>query len=585
MLILVRIVLLVMALALSAGAKAEKGQYRSKVLLSPVGEIDKGAGLSIKELEQQIDGIEQAYSKSSAGRHLARHYVAQGEYDKALEYYQTALAAQGLSDIANREMLREMAQVQLLKEDYKGAVQTLEQVLRSDLVPTIADYLLLAQAHHRLGNYVTVVAVLDQLEEKSLNLDAQQTHQALALYYSAGAYAQCETLLVRLLQLEPDNPENWHLLVSVYLQQNKKDKALDRLALAREKSVSFTEREILLLADLHAVNENPYGAAEVLSAALLAQEAEASGDNYRKLFEFWYQAREKTKAQQALIRAAQLSGDTQLYLYLAQLQMDQQNWQSMHKTMLAACKDQLQDKFVSRANLLLGVSQLKLDDTVGARRSFINATLIGGAGEQAGQWLNFMNAAPASKDELRRIVGVCYGTRDKRGSVASISNIAAEAATIEQPSSAVISIQTKTVPQMRLYYTESELPVQEVLKKLNSVAMRMNMSLVKARGTVDGQLQLIYTRHHSGEGDGRLQVALPVRGLPTTRGQYKSRTAQAFKCAYLGYRGEAAGLGAVWAGFVQSLEDQGYRFTGETRLVFSTGTGDGLDVEVQLGID
>ena len=78
----------------------------------------------------------------------------------------------------------------------------------------------------------------------------------------------------------------------------------------------------------------------------------ANGENYRKLFEFWFLARENIKAQQALEQAAKLTGDTQLYLYLAQLQMDQQAWQDMHQTVLAACADELQDQYVSRANLL-----------------------------------------------------------------------------------------------------------------------------------------------------------------------------------------------------------------------------------------
>ena len=105
------------------------------------------------------------------------------------------------------------------------------------------------------------------------------------------------------------------------MQQNKKRQALDQLALAWEKSVPFTERDILLLVDLQAANQNPYGAADMLSTALAENKLEASGANYRKLFEFWFQAREQGRARKALQRAAQLSGDTDLYLYLAQLQI------------------------------------------------------------------------------------------------------------------------------------------------------------------------------------------------------------------------------------------------------------------------
>ncbi len=200
----------------------EEGQYRSKIRIDPAADAGEGAGLSIEELERQINSIKDSYARSSAGRHLARHYVEQGEYDKAIDYYRTALGAAGLSDIANREMLREMAQVYLLSKDYAEAANTLERALRIRLVPEAGDYLLLAQAYYRLGRLVQVVAALDPIREKGLVLDIAQQRQALALYYQAGAYAQCEQLLRQLLNVEPDNPENWHQLAAVYLQQGKK---------------------------------------------------------------------------------------------------------------------------------------------------------------------------------------------------------------------------------------------------------------------------------------------------------------------------------------------------------------------------
>jgi len=583
--------LLILVLLLPAVSLAESGQYRSKVLLSPVGEMEKNAGMSIEELEAQISSIEQPYARSSAGRHLARHYVEQGDYDKALEYYETALTAEGLSDIANREMLREVAQLQLLMEDYVAAVATLEGVLSVGLVPEATDYLLLAQSHYRLGAYVGVVAALDRLQEQKLTMTVTQTRQALALYYRTGAYAQCEVLLASLLKLESGNSENWHLLVSVYLQQNKKREALDTLVLAREKAVPFSEANILLLVDLHTVNENPYRAAEILSGALAAQEVEASGNNYRKLFELWFQAREKDKAQKALARAARLTGDTQLYLYLAQLQMDGQSWQAMHNTMLAACSTQLEDRYVSRANLLLGVSQLKLGDDSGARRSFINATLIGGATEQAGQWLAFMQAEPADKKELRRIVGACYGTEDKRAVVASMSEQVPDVDAQGDPkpdatdgASPGETFAVKTVPAMQLYYTESKLPLAQIAPQLKSIATRMSIALVRAQGTVDGPLHVIVNRSASGEE--ALQVAFPVRGLPAGRRQYKTRRSRSFECVYLNFSGPGSALGGAWIAFIQSALAQGHELTGQARMLVSTSAADPgtVNVEIQLGI-
>ncbi|MEH6634203.1 MAG: tetratricopeptide repeat protein, partial [Halioglobus sp.] len=538
----VGVVALVLMSLVPATVAQQQGQYRSRILLTPGSELDKGAELSIEELEQQIGSIEQPYAKSSAGRHLARHYVEQGEYAKAIEFYQTALTAQGLSSIANREMLRELSQVYLLSEDYAAAAQTLQRALDIDLVPEVTDYLLLAQAHYKMGKYVAVVAALDQIQEKGLTLDTRQTRQALALYYRAGAYAQCERLLRRLLQLEPDNPDNWHQLASVYLQQNKKRQALDQLTLAREKAVPFTERDIILLADLHAANDNPYGAGQVLDEALAQQQVASDGEHYRKLFQFWLRAREHEKAAQALSRAAKLSGDTELYLYLAQLQMEKRAWPLMHQTMLEACAEPIRDKFVGRANLLLGVSQLKLGDNVSARRSFINATLIGGVNAQAAQWLNFMNAEATTKNEARRIVGICFGSEGKRGKGgATAFAVADEQATAE--SAGQSEIQTKTVPAMRLFYTEQDMTLSELGDKLQSLVVRMNINLVKAGGTVTGPVHLIPASDFTTqEATLAFQLALPMRGSPSARGKNKVRSTDSFKCGYLQYAGPPDGL-------------------------------------------
>ncbi len=431
---------------------------------------------------------------------------------------------------------------------------------------------------------MSVVATLDRIAEQGLSLNTAQMRQALALYYRAGAYAQCERLLQRLLELEPDHAQHWHLLASVYLQQNKRRQALDQLALAWEKSVPFTERDILLLADLQGANKNPYGAAELLSAALTENKLAASGANYRKLFEFWFQAREQDKASKALQQAAQLSGDTDLYLYLAQLQMDQRAWQSMHQTMLAACANQLADKYVGRANLLLGVSQLKLGDETGARRSFINATLIGGANAQAGQWLDFMQAAPTTRDEARRIAGICYGSGDKRLKAASSAVGGAETPGPEEGVADTASeqaVQVKTIPAMRLFYAEHDMPLAELVGQLKSLAMRLNISLVKAGGSAAGPLTIFSLGDPDSEAAAAsLQLALPSKGSPSARGRFRTRKAGAFKCAYLTYSGDD--MATVWADFYRKVQASGHELTGERRVVFLSGNAAGT--ELQLGI-
>lgn len=572
--------------------EGQEGQYRSKILLTPNdGDWAKGAELSIEELEQQLGSIEEAYAKSSAGRHLARHYVERKQYDKAIEYYQQALRAEGLSSVANREMLRELAQVYLLQKDYRAAAQALQQILAIDLVPDVVDFLLLARAQHHIGRYVEVVATLDRMQQAGSTLDVVQMQQALALYYHAGAFAQCEVLLTRLLELQPDNAQNWHLLASVYLQQNKKKQALDQLSLARKKRVNFSERDILLLANLQAANNNPYGAAEILQGALSSQEVAASAATYRKLFEFWLQAREQEKARLALQQAASLSGDIELYLYLAQLQMEQEDFANMQQTMLAACDKPLPDKYVGRANLLLGISQLKLGDEAGARRSFINATLVGGVNAQAGQWLRFMQADPPTQDETRRILGICYGAGDKR--LAASTELAAASvasAPAVADTDATGTFEIKTVPVMSLYYRESGKPLAELVGSLRATVISLYVSLAKSGGTVDGPLQIILLRGQAEpKEDSSVQVGSPVRGSARGSAKFSVRTTDAFKCAAQPFVGSGDALRAALAQLAASVQAAQHELTGEVRIVIPQGASPGsnpaaLTAELQVGI-
>ena len=565
------------AFVLAASSPAWSAQYRSKILVTPEGELAQGAELSIEELEKQISSIEAPYAKSSAGRHLARHYVQQKEYDKAIEFYRQALAAEGLSDVANREMLRELAQVYLLKKDYPAAAKVLDQVLAIDLVPEATDYLLLAQSYYRSKKYVEAVAALDGIRDKGLTLDRAQMHQAVAIYYRTGAFAQAGNLLRQLLEVEPHNADNWHQLVSVYLQQNKRRKALDQLSLAREKAIPFSQQDVLLLVDLHAVHKSPYVGAEILQEAITTGEVEGSAAHYRKLFELWFLARENERAQEALEKAAALSGDTELYLYLAQLLLEQRDWKALNRTMIAACRNQLEDRFVSRANVMLGISQLKLGDEEGARRSFINATLIIGANAEAGQWLDYMEAAPATPAESRRIVGICYGSKDKGLDAGELADERVASVDNEiQP-----GFQIKTVDSMRLFYREYQMPLEELASKARTLVVRMGVALVKSGGAADGPMQIISEGELPQEGDPTWQLALPASGSPRAGGKYRLRKAPAFKCATLSAEGEGAELVQRWLQFAEDLQDAGYVLTGERRMVVSQAGG----LELQLGVE
>jgi len=585
-------VMLISAL-LPASLYPEEGQYRSKILIDATGALEKGTALSIEQLEQQLDSLTDPYAKASVTRHLARQYIEHGEYEKAIAFYEAALEADGLSEIADREILRELARVHLLNEDYRSAAGALERVLQFNLAPAAGDYLLLAQAWFHAGDYVAAVAALDRLAELDLPFDVLQKRQVLALYYQAGAYTQCTKVLQELLEFTPDNPEYWHQSAAIYLLRDQKKEALDQLTLAWEKGVTFGERDILLLADLMAVNGQPYDAARVLQSAQEQKAIAESGENYRKQFEFWLQAQEKDRALAALTEAARRTGETELYLYLAQLHSENENWTAMQDTMMAACSSELEDKYVSRANLLLGVSQLKLGDNEAARRSFINATLIGGDSGQAAQWLRFMAAEPASKAEARRIVSPCYGSEDKRRRIKRTAGVdqADDTAVprLEDKDGEASVVATKTIPTQSMFAVKYRMTAAEMAKKTGSLTIRLTVKLIQAGGEIDGPLHILLKTLPTAPGEAvDIQLALPSRGSPRSSGRYRKLRTEPFRCSYLLYGGAADGIPAAWAELAQTTLTAGYQLSGQARYVFSSAdpaVPGAISVELQLGIE
>lgn len=590
-------VLLVLCMPVIAGAQ----QYRSKVLIDHGDTLEKGMALSIEQLETQLESVTDAYARSSTSRYLAQQYLQQGDYDKAINYYQTAIDSEGLSDIANCELLRELARVHLLKKDFSSAADTLVKVLEFNLVQEKMDFLMLAEAQFLSGDYVTCVDTLDRLQANGLTLDETDLRQVLALYYQSGAWSQSTAILKDLLVRLPDNPDYWHQLAAIYLQQNQTRKALDQLSLAYEKQIPFREHELLLLADLYAYNTQPFAAAHLLQVEMDRGRLPADGEHYRKLFEYWLLAREKEKAITALDSAARLTGDTELYLHLAQLQSDREDWQSMHATVLEACNTELEDRYVGRANLLLGISQLKLGDRDNARRSFINATLIGGATSQAAQWLEFMNAEPPSDDEIRKIVSPCYGSIDRRSRESKL----AKAPPPKEPDTSSSSpepksengadqektttVATRTVPGMRLFTAKYTMTPTEMAQQLEGLATRLGMSLARAGGEIDGPLHLLVDTTHDRTGQKQeLLLGFPARGNPRPSGRYRMVSKSGFNCAYMAYEGPVGGISEAWTRLTEATLKARHKLNGQARYVFAC-KGDCSEermlVELQLGID
>jgi tetratricopeptide (TPR) repeat protein len=553
--------------------------YRSKVFIDPTKKLNEAVSLSIEDLENQLGSLPNDYAQSSAGRHLARHYVQEKQYSKAIVYYQTAMQAGGLSSLANQEMQQELATVYMLQGDYSGALSTLTKLQRSLTHPSNEFFLLLAQAQYKTGDYLALAPTLEHLLIDSSALTAVQLKQLVAISYGSGDYRQCEVILRLLIDRAPSDVGNWQQLVSVYLVQKKSISALNVLSLAKEKQLPLRAQDILLLANLYASTNAAEKGARVLDESLAAGELEQSGDNYHQLFQYWLLAREKNKATAALKKSVALKRNMDSFLQLARLQMEQELWSDMQQTLLQACSQVLDDRYVGRTNLLLGISQLKQGSEQQARSSFINASLMGGRSEKANQWLGYMNAAPATESEMREITGPCHPLERSMRYAGVRPDVKTD---VQSPT----NLNVKTVKKLRFYSTSAVVDVKDMTSQLRSLLVPMGINIVRGGGSIDGALHLLFEGENSfSEGKLTMKAGFPIRGNPPSKARYRSTVLESFKCVYLEYSGEPQGIRQAWETLYQDAISAGYELSGTSRQIINKGDGsNNMNTELQLGI-
>ena len=625
------------SLFFGASSLQAQEQYRSRMYIDLDVAPTENVSMSVGELEQKIGTFQDDATRASAEKFLAQHYAGQKDYGKAAEHIEDALKNPATTAESKRDMLGQLSRIYLIQKNYDKAATAIGSYLAAkQSTGSAADadiYLLLAQVQYKRKNYVASADALDKALALQKNPSKELLQSALAVYYSIGNFDRAGQVMQQLLAADINNAELWQQWVSLYLKGGKNAQALDVMSLAWEKGIPFREQDVLLLTDLYSINKIPGRGARVLEAAIASGKVKSSTKINDRLFRLWMQAGERDKAQQALAQAASGSNDVELQLYLAQMQMEKEQWQPMQAIVLKACDGAMPERLVARANLLLGVSQLKLGDNELARRSFINATIVGGAGEEASKWLAFMKAAPATDSEKVGIAGPCStgdtrsifsasmpdskrtATSDQAATTESAAETT-EAATSESVPTDVVpasapteapktgaidmaalanikgdasaTLDAKTTDSQKLFMADYSMTPQEMSSDLVPLVTKLGITIAKNGGKIDGPLHIIFPEPPTATaGKIKVRFGFPVTGNPRPDGRYQLIRDNGFKCVSRNYNGAPEGVITAFAQLYADAVAKGLKLTGESRQLASTDNVIGsktVKLELQLGV-
>jgi len=325
-------------------------------------------------------------------------YYLQEDYAEAIKSYEKVLAQPDLPEALVLSTLKTMAQLQFTQEDYKGALVTIERLMRSVTEPSADIFMLKGQA-------------LFQMEKYNEALDPIKT--AISMYRDQGRPPKENwLLLLRVIYFERNDYDNMlkvvkELLVyypkdtyiltlaGIYSEQGDTKKQLALTEVLYEKGMLNSASNVTNLANLYLMHGLPYKAAVLLQVEMDKKVEEANERNLRLLSQSWYQAREDQKAIPPLKIAAGMSKDGELYIRLAQSHINLEQW----KDASAAVQKGLKLGGLKRddqANIMLGMALFNQKRLTQARKAFERAQRDKRSARTANSWIQYVDS------EIRR---------------------------------------------------------------------------------------------------------------------------------------------------------------------------------------
>jgi predicted Zn-dependent protease len=277
------------------------------------------------------------------------------DMDGAREHLQAALAENVLEPDDQASIRFQIAQLYLQEERWTDVIAQLEAWFQLIEQPPPHGYYLLALAHYQnqdlkaaLGPAEKAVDATDHPQESWLQL-------LLAIRLTNREYREAEPVLRELVTRYPDKKIYWVQLSTLYGALEDYDKALVFLQLSKLQGMLTEDGELRRLSQLLLARDLPYPAARLLTKSLEDETLEANANAYELLSTAWIQARDFDKALEPLERAAELSTDGKLYVRLAQVHLQREEWSQAEAALREALDKGGLDN-VGEPQLLMGIT-------------------------------------------------------------------------------------------------------------------------------------------------------------------------------------------------------------------------------------
>ena len=329
------------------------------------------------------------YERAVIEQQLGAIASATDDYAAAAAHFEAAMKADGLPRTFLAQLRYNAAQVYLALERAEAAAALLEALFADGDEPPPAAYFSMAFARHLAGRDEEA---LDWAERGLRAHPAPaENHYALAsgLNLQLERWARARELLAEMIRLFPTKAIYWRQLVAASLSMDDEEQALVASELGYRRGLLREGDDVLRLARLYLYHEFPHKAARLLARGMDDGVIEATTDNYELLASAWINAREHARAIAPLQKAAQRANDGELFLRLARLWVEDEDWPRAHKSLEQALeRGGLDDE--PGARLLNGIVLAKRNRTAEAKAEFNYCLGFQATKTEATRWLEYI---------------------------------------------------------------------------------------------------------------------------------------------------------------------------------------------------
>jgi len=316
-------------------------------------------------------------------------WASKGKYKESAKCLEEALKLDALPEAASRDVMFNLGELLLASGEYKKSSAILNKWIKQVDKPQPKSYYIVATASAQAGRYAAALPYAKKAVEGMKEERKGWLQLLLSLYFELKQNDQLADLLKRMIKSFPEEKSYWLQLSAVYAEMDKNDEALAVLEMAYAQNMLTEEKELINLAKLYVMGGVPSKAVQLIEKKIEAGKIGKTPENMEVYISALLETREDAKALTVLEESAGQSEKGELYLQLARIQVDRQQWKQARVSIKRAL-DKAQLNSPGSAYLLLGMVNYNTKRNKDALIAFNKAKEFEPTTKSAQRWIDLL---------------------------------------------------------------------------------------------------------------------------------------------------------------------------------------------------